>query len=860
MSQDKSDSLDRTNITVSDLALSHSGEDSDDLGSHASGERDPLDHLAEEFVERCRRGESPSIAEYEARFPDQGEKVRKLLGAVAMMEQMRRGSKQARFMPERIGEFRVLRELGRGGMGVVYEAVQESLWRHVAVKAIHHTQLDMKRLQRFQREAQAVAQLHHTNIVPIFGVGEHDGVPYYAMQYIKGQGLDLLIDSWRKNDSLLTAERWRTAARFASQAAGALDYAHEQGVLHRDIKPANLLIDEHDAVWITDFGLAKMVGHDELTASGDVIGTLRYLAPETLRGISEARGDVYSLGLTLYEMLTLRPPFGDLTPSELLHRVSEGRPVRPREVDSTIPRDLETIVLKATARDLKDRYATAGALARDLDCFLNDRPIHARQITFMERAWRWSRRNRTTAALTALAAVSITLAAVAGWTGYVIENRAGEKQKENLRELKQKETQITRLFLKLFEAVIPNDSLVVDQQVDPLLKGLPKSAEDPQTVRMFADRLDPTGPGPNDGRFGYKSGPGGPGRPGPEPGPDRDDFGPPGEFAGGPPQPPDFAMGPGGPPPRDGPGPGGPPPGDGPGPGGPPPGDAEELEFNPVGSLRKTVVLLENLLASYDRFAQSQKLRTDVELQSEVAWIYYKMAKLHDILGNREQADNAFDRSLTIFSHLPASDPLISKYFYRFLKVCSVINPWQTDPGVRAIVEDRLARMEIALNNFLVAEPNNEKYLRARMQLLAKSGLIRYQNRRDETVDEVFQQALKVADQLIAKNPEAAYPHTDRADVLEAFALVLGDQGKVGEARRLLNSAMEDLEWVAADELKSEDLASRMESLADDFERLGDQGRSDQIQERADRIDPRPPNADRPKPGRPFGPSRDHHD
>ena len=209
-----------------------------------SGDRDPLDRVAEEFVERCRRGESPSIAEYEARFPARAEKVRKLLGAVATMEQLRRGSRQARFMPERIGEFRVLRELGRGGMGVVYEAVQESLWRHVAVKAIHHTQLDAKRLQRFQREAQAVAQLHHTNIVPIFGVGEYDGVPYYAMQYIKGKGLDAVLEAWRSGHVPPGAEHWRSAARYARQAAEALGYAHDQGVYHRDIKPANLLIDE----------------------------------------------------------------------------------------------------------------------------------------------------------------------------------------------------------------------------------------------------------------------------------------------------------------------------------------------------------------------------------------------------------------------------------------------------------------------------------------------------------------------------------------------------------------------------------------------------------------------------------------
>ena len=164
--------------------------------------------MAEEFAERCRRGESPSIGEYEARFPEHAEKIRKLLPTVAMMEQFRPAptGKRAepsrpRPMPERLGEFRILRELGRGGMGVVYEAVQESLGRHVALKVIHHVHLDARRLQRFQREAQAVAQLHHTNIVPIFGVGEHEGLPYYAMQYIRGSGLDALLETWRRDAS-----------------------------------------------------------------------------------------------------------------------------------------------------------------------------------------------------------------------------------------------------------------------------------------------------------------------------------------------------------------------------------------------------------------------------------------------------------------------------------------------------------------------------------------------------------------------------------------------------------------------------------------------------------------------------------
>src|SRR5205085_9633868 len=187
--------------------------------------------------------------------------------------------------------------------------------------------------------------------VPIFAVGEHEGLPYYAMQYIRGSGLDRLVEVWRAKAAPRGGDHWRFVARVGVQAAEALQYAHEQGILHRDIKPANLLIDEHQVVWITDFGLAKLAGGDDLTKSGDVIGTLRYLAPESLRRQTDHRSDVYSLGLTLYELLTLQPPFGDLTPSELLRCVTEEQPTRPRQLDLTIPLHLATTVLKATARE-----------------------------------------------------------------------------------------------------------------------------------------------------------------------------------------------------------------------------------------------------------------------------------------------------------------------------------------------------------------------------------------------------------------------------------------------------------------------------------------------------------------------------
>ena len=776
-----------------------------------SGDRDPFDRVAEEFVDRCRRGETPSIAEYVAQFPGKEDKVRKLLSAVATMEQLRRGSRQARFMPERIGEFRVLRELGRGGMGVVYEAVQESLWRHVAVKAIHHSQLDQKRLQRFQREAQAVAQLHHTNIVPIFGVGEHDGIPYYAMQYIKGRGLDALLETWREGNIPQAAEHWRSAARYAKQAAEALGYAHDQGVFHRDIKPANILIDELDAVWITDFGLAKIVGHEELTASGDVIGTLRYLAPESLRGVADGRGDIYSLGLTLYEMLTLNPPFGMLSPSELLHKVSEGQPTRPRTLDPSIPRDLETIVLKATARDLKDRYPTAHALASDLDCFLRDRPIQARRVNLAERAWRWSRRNKMTAVLLAMATALLVLTAVAGWTGYVISNAALESERISLAQKNRYISMFNDFLPGLLDALIPEDPLKDNYEVVPITQPLMDAVEGDDSPRVFADRTERLGPG---GRHGPPIGPG-----------QRmiDGQLPPSET--------------------------------GPRSGGRRPGQGGWFDLSERERTRN-LAIFRRVLATYDQFAQSQNNQTDAGMQSQAAWVYYKMGALSERLNHRVEADAAFDRMLKIFDELATLYPRESGYFQNFLKICSAINPWQSDDLMRREVEGRLQRMEQTLGRLLVASPTDPGYLRARMQLLAKLGLIRQAQDRSDSIGPL-REALGIAGQLIGRSPEDGYPHSDRSDILEACALVAADQGKASEARGYLEKAFEDLEWVAADELKSEPLASRMESLADDFERIGDIDRSRQIQDRADQIDPRPPLADRPKPGRPFAPRRE---
>jgi serine/threonine protein kinase len=330
-----------------------------------------------------------------------------------------------------LGDFRILREVGRGGMGVVYEAEQLSLGRRVALKVLPFAwTLDPRQLRRFQNEARAVAHLHHTNIVPIYSVGRERGVHFYAMQFIEGQSLAAVIQELRQMAgrpgparsgaaatalpealagdtpgptwAILTTERtgrgefFRAVARLGAQAAEALEYAHEQGVVHRDVKPANLLVDSHGHLWISDFGLAQFQGDAGLTVSGDVVGTLRYMSPEQAlakRGLVDHRTDVYSLGATLYELLTLQPVFRGRDRQEILQQIAFEEPRPPRRHNPAVPADLETIVLKALAKRVEDRYATARELADDLRRYLEHRPVLARRPTLLERGAKWFRRH-----------------------------------------------------------------------------------------------------------------------------------------------------------------------------------------------------------------------------------------------------------------------------------------------------------------------------------------------------------------------------------------------------------------------------------------------------------------------------------
>lgn len=354
----------------------------------------------------------------------------------------------------RLGDFVLLREVGRGGMGVVYEARQLSLGRRVALKVLPFAAvLDSRQIARFKNEAQAAAQLLHPNIVPVFAVGVERGVHYYAMQFIDGQPLDRAIAELRRKSGIACDESssgdaetpgggdsapalaapstchsylteksrnrqqyFHTVARLGIQAAEAIHAAHEYGVVHRDIKPSNLMLDAEGKLWVTDFGLARCQSDATLTKTGDIVGTLRYMSPEQALGqtaLVDQRTDIYSLGATLYELLTLRLPFSGRDGPALMRQIEQQEPVRLRQWQPEIPADLQTVVLKALAKRREDRYATAQQFADDLRCVLEGKPTAAKPPSMAERLhkWAWRHKRIVTAAAAACLLVAVGLAA-----------------------------------------------------------------------------------------------------------------------------------------------------------------------------------------------------------------------------------------------------------------------------------------------------------------------------------------------------------------------------------------------------------------------------------------------------------------
>lgn len=328
-----------------------------------------------------------------------------------------------------LGEFQILRELGRGATAIVYLARQPSLNREVAVKVLVEGALTTPvQVERFHREARSVAKLRHPGIVRVFADGQVDRTHWFAMEYVPGHDLsrEIALQAERKRGGTIPSllpcpgEEGHVAevARVCAEVAEALHYAHEQGLVHRDVKPQNLLLDSRRNAQIVDFGLARDEATGHLTGSGALLGTPYYMSPEQAR-VSEValdrRTDVYSLGVVLYELCTLRRPFDGRSINEILARIQRDEPVRPRVLEPRLARDLETICLKAMSKQLDRRYADAGAMAADLRRFLRHEPIHARPPGMLERTRRLARRHRVLLALASVFAIGSSAASWLTW-------------------------------------------------------------------------------------------------------------------------------------------------------------------------------------------------------------------------------------------------------------------------------------------------------------------------------------------------------------------------------------------------------------------------------------------------------------
>lgn len=386
-----------------------------DLDPRRVRSRVQIEVLASEYAEKARQGKNPTLESYIERYPEMADEIRELFPMVAALEQWKsdresevlRAQLPDQFKLKQLGDCRIVREIGRGGMGVVFEAVEGSIERHVAVKLLPwRISMVPHRQERFEREAQTIAKLRHANIVPIFRFGRHDDYAYYVMQYVESVNLGHIIGALNERQQVSPAleirnetgtadgqtdqpsgqsarkglkhDSWKAFARIGLQVAQALRHAHRKGVLHNDVKPGNLLIDAAGKVFVTDFGLAEPLNPESSEVDESVNGTLRYMAPERFQGICDETSDIYSLGITLFELVTQQSAFDTESRVDLINAITQGEIRQPADLNREIPADLAAVISKAISQKPDDRYQSAGEFASDLLRYINNERVVAK--------------------------------------------------------------------------------------------------------------------------------------------------------------------------------------------------------------------------------------------------------------------------------------------------------------------------------------------------------------------------------------------------------------------------------------------------------------------------------------------------
>jgi serine/threonine protein kinase/Tfp pilus assembly protein PilF len=676
--------------------------------------------LVEELIDQLQAGEA-DVEAFLAAHPEHAPTLRRLLPALRIMADLsnspagegRPFAGDAAALGE-LGDFRLLREVGRGGMGVVYEAEQISLGRRVALKVLPFAAtMDPRHLQRFHNEARAAACLHHPHIVPVHGVGCERAVHFYAMQFIEGQTLAELIarrhQAAAPTDKVASPEEgrdrttpyvstvanapgstdpgprdadyYRRVAEWGIQAAEALEHAHSLGIVHRDVKPGNLMVDARGELWVTDFGLAR-TADSGLTMSGDLLGTLRYMSPEQAmarHGLVDHRTDVYSLGATLYEQLTLEPAFDGADRQELLRQIAFEEPRPPRRRNRAIPVELETILLKALEKNPAARYATAQEFADDLRRFLEDQPIRARRPTLRQRAVKWTRRHRSVV-WSVLAALVVGLVATA-WQA-VRATDAEQKAQAALEKLEQEQDRTTAALTEARQA---------GRQTLEALRAL--------TDELFAGHL----------------------------------------------------------------------------------GAQVQLTDQDRAFLRKVLEQYEGFAATKGDGEESRAIRAEG---------YYRVGRIHDLLGERKEARSAYERAVALFEQLAADFPAVPTYGGELALSHKQLGSLLADLGQYAKAKAEYLRA-ITLQEQLVADlPTVPEY---RSELAASHNnlglLLRAQGKWAEAEAE-YRRALEFQKQLAADFPAVPAYRDYLAHHRNNLGILLAGQGRRAQAEAELQQAL----------------------------------------------------------------------